>query len=178
MILQLKIKLVWSNPSIWRRVLVDSETTFNEFHNIIQIIMDWQWAHLYNFTVGNIRIGGVQYGAEDMYDAGSTQLKELITKEKQKISYLYDFGDSWEHEILVEKILPKDTKITYPVCTGGKSNTPPEDCGGIYGFYDILEIIKDKNNEQREEMLDWLGEEYEANYFNLKEINHNLKGYQ
>ncbi|QTE21655.1 plasmid pRiA4b ORF-3 family protein [Polaribacter cellanae] len=102
-------------------------------------------------------------------------LGDFLKKIKQKITYTYDFGDSWKHEIIVEKFLKKDKEIEYPVCIKGKNNCPPEDCGGIWRFYNMMEIIKDKNNPERKEMLEWIGENYDPEYFNLEETNEQLK---
>lgn len=181
MILQLKIKLAWSSPPIWRQVLVDSETDFEGLHDIIQVVMDWEWSHLYEFRVAKLRIGEI-HGYDIDHDKGTTEasgltLGSLIKKEKQKFEYVYDFGDSWVHEILVEKILPKEAKKTYPICIAGKMNAPVEDCGGMGGFYQMLEIVADKKHEDWEEMNDWLGEDYDPKHFDMKEINQKLKGY-
>lgn len=86
------------------------------------------------------------------------------------MSYTYDFGDTWEHAILLEKRLPADASVHYPVCIGGKRACPPEDCGGIYGFYNLLEILGDPEHEEHEEMLEWAGE-FDPEAFSVDEVN-------
>lgn len=83
--------------------------------------------------------------------------------------YVYDFGDSWEHEIRLEKILPRE-KRKYPACIAGKRACPPEDCGGIWGYEEFLEIIKDPEHEEYEDMLDWVGGEFDPEHFDIEDV--------
>jgi hypothetical protein len=101
----------------------------------------------------------------------------LITNEKEKFHYLYDFGDSWEHEILVEKILPLEKGTHYPVCVTGKRACPPEDCGGPYGYEELLEILKDPSHPEYEDRIDWLPEEdFDPETFYVELVNVDLGG--
>jgi len=179
-IIQLKITLDGTNPPIWRRILVNKQTTFFELHHIIQIVMGWENCHLYEFNLKKKRIGetGIKFdgfNSTSLLNANEVRLEDLITGTKDKFTYLYDFGDSWSHAIVVEKILPIENQVMYPKCIGGELNCPPEDCGGIYGFYDLLEIIGDKKHPERKEMIEWLGSKYDPKYFNEVEINKRFK---
>jgi len=98
-----------------------------------------------------------------------------MKKEKDVLLYEYDFGDGWEHEIILEKIIEEDEKNQIPRCIDGKQNCPPEDCGGIWGYEDLLKVIKDKKHDEYEEMMEWLGEEFDPDYFNINEVNKLLK---
>ena len=100
---------------------------------------------------------------------------DLLKKEKDKVIYEYDFGDGWEHDIKLEKILPYDDKTEYPVCLDGKMNCPPEDCGGIGGYYRLLEILKDPEDEEYESYMEWLGGPFDPEYFNKDGVNELLK---
>lgn len=180
-IIQLKIALMWTKPSIWRRILVDKETTFFELHHIIQIAMGWENYHLFQFHHGNYRIGEPIEEFEDFgfdrykfVDASTARLNSIITNPKEKFIYEYDFGDGWRHQILVEKFLPRDKETIYPICIAGKLNCPPEDCGGIGGFYGLLDIIGNKRHPERNEMLEWLGGHYDSEYFDRDKINDEL----
>ena len=95
----------------------------------------------------------------------------MLKKEKDKFMYEYDFEDGWVHTILLEKILPIDSNIKYPVCIAGKMNCPPEDCGGVWGYSDLLEILKDPKHEDYEDSIEWLGDEFDPNEFDLEEID-------
>ena len=178
-IIQLKITLKWTKPPIWRRVLVDKKTTFSELHNIIQIIMGWEDFHLFEFRTPGFRIGipyddDFGFGQQKFVDASKKTLDSVIKKMKQEIEYEYDFGDGWIHQIVAEKFSPRDSETNYPICIKGKLNAPPEDCGGIPGFYSLIDIIGDKEDPEREEMLEWLGDEYDPEYFDKEEINRQL----
>lgn len=181
-IIQLKITLESTEPPIWRRVLVEKQITFFELHNIIQIAMGWENYHMFEFTFNKQRIGepddefdDLDFGSNKVMDAAEVTLESIVTNTKGKISYVYDFGDNWSHKILVEKFLPRDNKISYPICTDGELNCPPEDCGGIPGFYDLLEVIGNKKHPERKAMLDWLGGSYDPAYFDKDEVNEEMK---
>lgn len=181
-IIQLKFTLQWTKPPIWRRILVDKQTTFFELHHIIQIAMGWKNYHLFEFKVNNYRIGepieefeDIGFGMGKLIDAKTISLDSIITDIKEKLEYKYDFGDGWNHQIVVEKFLPPDSKTKYPICIDGKLNCPPEDCGGVGGFYGMLNIIENKKHPERKEMLEWLGGQYDPEYFDKDGINVVLK---
>ena len=174
-IYQIKVTLKDSKPPIWRRLQVMGDTTLNSLHLILQEAMGWEGYHLYQFIVGQTYFGepDPDFDAED---DSKVKLSQIVRREKQKFTYEYDFGDSWLHEILVEKILPPEPGVHYPFCLKGKRACPPEDCGGVWGYDDLLETIKDPGNEEYEEMMDWLGGEFDPEAFDLDSINQRLKG--
>jgi hypothetical protein len=139
-IIQLKITLGWTKPPIWRRVLVEKTTTFEQLHYIIQIAMGWSNSHLHEFNLNGSRIAEpsefeMDGWEEEVIDSSTVTPDSMLRQDTPgKFSYTYDFGDNWEHKIVVEKWLPRDAQTRYPVCVGGKLNNPPEDCGGIPGF--------------------------------------------
>ena len=181
-IIQVKISLRGTKPLIWRRILVEKTSTFEALHEVIQIAMGWTNSHLHEFTADGVRIGqpldefDMDYG-EKLIDEATVTLESVLTDSTQTVDYTYDFGDSWEHTLVVEKWLPVDAAIRYPICTGGKLNCPPEDCGGIPGFYEMLRIVNDKGHSERQEMLEWLGGAYDAKAFNLQEVNQQLTAF-
>ena len=174
-IYQFKVTLKGIRPPIWRRFLIDNRVTFEDLHIIIQIVMGWQDSHLYSFdtkdTLVEILDDSFAFfsSARERNDARETQIGELITEEKQKCLYTYDFGDDWEHELVLEKILPIDEKITVPTCLKGKRACPPEDCGGVYMYNEIQAALKGEG-ELDEEMIEWLGE-FDTEEFDLEFIN-------
>ncbi len=175
-IYQLKITLKGSKPPIWRRIQVKSNTTLGKLHRIIQIVMGWGDYHLHQFIIGKIYYGipDPDFGL-DVKSELRIKLDSLVTRVKQLFIYEYDFGDSWEHKITVEKIVSPETDVRYPICIGGKLACPPEDCGGIWGYYDLLEIIQDPNHPEYEDMLEWLGEEFNPKFVDTEAINRELK---
>ncbi|MEW6087250.1 MAG: plasmid pRiA4b ORF-3 family protein [bacterium] len=178
-IYQLKITLNDSNPPIWRRILIKSDILLPDLHKIIQTVMGWTNSHLHEFDI-NGRIYGLPENDEfedenRITDYSSVKLDSLITRENEQFIYDYDFGDFWRHTILLEKILPVEKKVYYPKCIDGMGHCPPDDCGGIHRYAEILEIIKNPGNDEYEEMMEWLGDEFDPEYFNLDEINKLLK---
>lgn len=171
-IIQLKITLKGTQPPIWRRILVDKSITFSQFHYIILTTMGWDGEHLYEFKVNGSRIGEPHIdGGGKLIDASKKYIGSVISDTKVKFEYTYDFGDNWEHLIKVEKFLPKDENVKYPICIDGELNCPPEDCGGVWGFYDLLETIKNKKHPEHKDMLEWLGGKYDPEYFDKELIN-------
>ena len=167
---QMKVKLEDISPPIWRRIQVANNITLVKLHRILQIIMGWSDYHLHEFI-----IDGISYGVPDketMFEnEKNVRLSQVVSEEKTKFTYIYDFGDYWQHKILIEKILPLEPDIQYPICIKGKRTCPPEDCGGVYGYYDFLEKIQSPNHPEHDEMLEWAGGSFDPESFDLDEIN-------
>ena len=177
-IYQIKISLIGAKPPIWRTVLVPSNLKLAAFHEVIQVAMGWTNSHLHQFIANNVFYGIPDDDFElEMEDESKYKLSQLLKKEKESLIYEYDFGDSWEHKILLEKILPYDTKTALPVCIKGKRACPPEDCGGIWGYEELLETISNPKHPDHEDMLEWLGGEFDPEEFDLEEINEDLAEY-
>ncbi|MEA3383096.1 MAG: plasmid pRiA4b ORF-3 family protein [Campylobacterota bacterium] len=182
-IYQLKISIKGAKPPIWRRVLVESNITFDELHNIIQNIFNWENYHLYQFdgarcyTDAQTVKESMGYDREEV-DATKYKISDELEYEKDKIRYIYDFGDDWVHDILLEKVLDVDKNINYPVCTAGKRNGPLEDCGGMWGYSEILYACETKEFNELEHLLDDEGEfyykDFDPAYFNKDEVNMRL----
>lgn len=162
---QLKIQLAnISNPTVWRRIKVPSDFTFYELHKVIQLVFGWTNSHLYMFSPGGFGstpvITELREDEDDFewgrrMEADDVELAEIFIKEKQHFTYIYDFGDSWTHKITLEKIL--DEPSYAPECTGGKGKCPPEDCGGIWGFENLKEVLADKKHPEHKDTARWLG---------------------
>ncbi len=177
---QIQIALRGSKPKIWRRILVPSDLLLPDFHEIIQTTMGWDNSHLHQFiqnrTFYTPRMKDEDYwGDMDGIDYSKIKISDLLKKEKDKIVYEYDFGDSWEHDIILEKVVNNGINKNTPICLTGRNNCPPEDCGGVWGYANMLEIIKHPDHEEYEDYIDWLGEEFDPKYFDKKEINEMLK---
>jgi len=169
---QIKITLVNSKPPIWRRLLVHSSIKLNIFHNAIQYSMGWLDCHLHQFEKDRILYGtdDDNFGL-DIEDEKKYKLSDVLKKEKDSMMYEYDFGDGWIHKVMLEKILPFDVSAEIVTCLKGKRACPPEDCGGIWGYENLIEIVKDPEHSEHEEMLDWLEGDLDPEHFNLDEIN-------
>jgi hypothetical protein len=178
-IYQLKVTLRYTKPPIWRRLLVPAGLTLEVLHDVLQRVMGWTDSHLHEFRVGQKRYGipDPEDQLMDLPPVGnerSAHLFKVLGKAGAKAMYTYDFGDCWEHAIVVEKVLQPEPGIAYPMCVGGKLHCPPEDCGSIPGYYNLLEAIRDPAHEEHEEMLDWLGGDYDAEAFSVDEVNRRL----
>jgi len=176
-IYQIQIALLRFRPKIWRRILVPSDTLLSNFHDIIQITMGWEDCHLHQFIKNQmfytLKMQDDFFWDEmgNHVDYKKMKISDLLKKEKDKMIYEYDFGDGWEHNIVLEKILPVDENMKYPVCLAGKMNCPPEDCGGVWGYASMLEILEQPDHEEYDHYVEWLGEDFDPEYFNKDEIN-------
>ncbi len=173
---QLKVTLQNTKPPIWRRIQVRAGITLPQLHDAIQVAMGWTDSHLHLFN-----IGGVDYGmpdpefANDMRSEQRVRLGRVVTTEKDRFVYEYDFGDSWTHNILLEKILPPEPDVHYPRCLAGKRTCPPEDVGGVWGYAEFLETIRDADHPEHDDMLDWCGGAFDPEAFSLDEVNAALR---
>jgi hypothetical protein len=177
---QLKITLKDSSPPIWRRIIVAGDTSLAKLHGILQIAMGWWDCHLHQFTIHD-RDYGVpdreigQFGSR-IENEKNAKLMSVVHGDKDRFIYEYDFGDSWTHQIVVEKIVPKEIGKHYPVCVAGKRSCPPEDCGGIWGYQNFLKAISDPKHPEHESMTEWIGARFDSEAFDLDSINQRLRG--
>jgi len=172
-IYQFKVTLRGLRPPIWRRFQVHDDLTFYQFHRVLQGVMGWYDGHLHAFDVGGWQITDketLDEGWSDGEDERKAKLNKFVRQEGQKFRYEYDFGDSWDHDILLEKILPVEAGVFYPRCLKGKRACPPEDCGGVWGYEELLEALSDENHPEHEEYNDWIGE-IDPEEFDLEAIN-------
>jgi hypothetical protein len=173
-VFQLKVTLKYSKPPIWRRIQVRGSATLARLHLILQVAMGWTDSHLHVFDVG-----GVPYGMPDpeweAKDERRVKLGQVVAQPKDRLTYLYDMGDNWTHEIVVEKVLPPEPGVRYPICLAGRRACPPEDIGGMWGYEGFLEALRDPNHEEHESLLEWVGGDFNPATFNLEPVNRELK---
>ncbi len=167
---RLKITLMGSEPPIWRRVLVPGGTTLAELHMIIQVAMGWENDHLHLFRDGK-RSYGPRSSWEDMLDEEKVCLRDIAPQARAKFGYEYDMGDSWRHTIKVEAIKRATDDFKGVECLDGARACPPEDCGGLPGYEDKLVALKDPRNEDHAETVEWMGEDFDPEAFDLAEVN-------
>lgn len=179
--LQFKIQIKdIKKPPVWRRVIVPETFTFHRFHEVIQAAFGWENCHLYQFSLKDrgskkrITLPS-DYDWEPVIDSTKEKLKDIFKKEGQTYTYIYDFGDSWMHEITLEKIT--DEKSLKASCLAGKGACPPEDCGGSWGYEGIKKLFEiEPNSDEANEFREWLGlednEVFDPNKFDLEETNY------
>lgn len=168
-IYQLKVTIKHINPPIWRRLLIPSNVTFWELHIAIQDSFSWTDSHLHQFFIGSVWDRNAQricipYPEHDIFgeekeplDESKTLILEYFSEKHPKANYVYDFGDNWEHQIVLEKVLPFDPSGVYPQVIVGKRTCPWEDSGGPWGYQEKIEILKDKTHEEYKELAEWVG---------------------
>ncbi len=186
------------NPKVWREFLVNEKMTFHKFHNVIQTCMGWDNGHLYQFSPKGYNslpsfelmtpnsdvefspVSNLKKGIELTYDSSKVKLSDYFNTKSKKITYTYDFGDDWKHAITLKKIWPGP--IDPPMLIAGEGKCPPEDCGGVWGYEALIEILNDPKHPEYEEKKEWLtmeeGEMWDANEFDINGVNQILKNFK
>jgi len=178
---QFKITLRDIKPPIWRRIQVPENYSFWDLHVAIQDVMGWLDYHLHEFEISDPSTGmkvNIGIPVDDDFDierevipGWEVKIADYFCMENRVAYYEYDFGDGWEHTIKLEKILPREKNINYPVCTGGRRACPPEDVGGVGGYEDFLEIINNPEHEEYEESIEWSGGAFDPECFDVEEVS-------
>ncbi len=182
-IYRLKITLKDSKPPIWRAVLVRSDMRLDRLHKVIQIAMGWHDCHLHQFVIG-AKQDAMFFGVPDPEFQGDIEtlnekkytINDLMAGPKAKCMYEYDFGDGWLHDVVWEIILPADAGFKHPVCLDGANACPPEDCGGLWGYYEsFLKAVKNLKHPEHKAMKEWFGGPFDPAHFDLEGVNAKLK---
>ena len=173
-IYQLKIVLLGSEPPVWRRMQVPGDARLDWLNAVLQVAIGWTNSHLHQFRVGadcysDTRHHFAEYeGDPEILEARKFTLRQIAPREQDAFGYEYDFGDSWEHEITVEEILPPDAAAaTTALCLAGARACPPEDCGGVGGYDNLLKILKNRKHPEHKSMKEWLGRAFDAEAFDV-----------
>ena len=175
---QIRVSLDRIRPPIWRRIVVPGGTTLATLHEVLQIVMGWEDYHLHQFTIAGKRYGDREHDVEGelgFIDERRHTLRQLSLAERVPFAYEYDFGDGWEHTLVVEKIVPSEEGSRYPVCLAGKRACPPEDVGGVWGYEAYLEALQDPSHPDHEDLLAWRGE-FDPEAFSVQAVNAALRG--
>ncbi|MBM3494187.1 MAG: plasmid pRiA4b ORF-3 family protein [Armatimonadetes bacterium] len=174
-IYQLKVTLRWVKPPIWRRIRVPGNMRLSDLHDVLQAVMGWHDYHLHVFEVDGFELTTPGEPGDlvkmEMEDARRMRLNRFAPSEKSRFRYEYDFGDGWVHDIVVEKILPPDPSAMLPWCVTGRRRCPPEDCGGAYGYMEMLATLADPTNPSRVEVLEWIGGDWDPEAFDIGRVN-------
>jgi hypothetical protein len=164
-------------PSIWRRIET-KDCTLGELHALIQVTMGWEFEHLYRFNIGGVEYADLDMmNDEDVEDACGAMLSEVlpVQNRRPRFQYEYDFGDEWIHQLIVEERFPPEKGVKYPICVAGQRACPPEDCGGPWAYTDFLEAVSNPDHRRHEERLEWLGDEFDPEKFDLEGVNNELR---
>lgn len=179
---QLKLSMKGITPRIWRRIQVPENYTFRDLHKAIQAAMSWEDYHLHEFEMLNVKAGVIErigvkdddyedYSGLPLVPEKKAKISNYFTLENKTALYRYDFGDDWKVNVRLEKILPIKEGVEYPICLAGKRAAVPEDSGGVGGYMYLLEILKDPEHEEYEDTIEWLGEDFDPEYFDPKDVS-------
>ncbi|HEY5038211.1 MAG TPA: plasmid pRiA4b ORF-3 family protein [bacterium] len=179
-IFQLKVTLKDINPPLWRQLLVSPSTTLFELHDVLQLAMGWTDSHLHEFIKGDDHFQPPDpnpdpFNETEYTDSRDVPLSRVLFKPGDHLDYLYDFGDAWEHDIVLEEILSAEPLRQYPLCLAGARACPPEDCGSTTGYENLVEAMKNPNHPDREDLITWFGRPYDPEEFDLGLINRDLE---
>ena len=178
----LTVTLQESNPPIWRRLQVPGDANLGWLHAVLQVAVGWTNSHLHHYFIGqdcyvDTTLGeDMDFGDPSSHDEAKAKLADVLPKAGVQFAYEYDFGDSWGHVIKVEKILPPDPAWAgKALCLAGANACPPEDCGGLPGYENLIEILADPKHEEHESMKEWLGRPLDPKAFDLEKTNAYLR---
>lgn len=172
---RLKVTLKGVRPPIWRRIEVRSDTTLDRLAAILEAAMGWEGYHLHGFEIGDASyqeptpFDDFPFGRRPL-DESKHRLGEVLALVGEKGRWDYDFGDSWEHDVMVEAVEPADPAGSYPRCVTGRRACPPEDCGGTWGYANLLEAVADPRHPQHAELTEWLPLGFDSEHFEAEEM--------
>jgi hypothetical protein len=172
----LRLHVVGCHPPIWRRVLVRESMWLSRLHDAIQVMFDWFDYQTHAFALDDLRFGNPLKREEFLIeDDRDITLVDLDLEHRERFTYGYHFGEGWQVEIRVEKVRPLEKGVSYPACVAGERAGPPEDCGGIEAYHDMLACLQEPHTDLGREWLEWLGPDYDAERCDLAVINKALK---
>jgi hypothetical protein len=174
-IYQLYIELNEVRPAIWRRFQVAGDITLFKLHEYIQVFMGWENCHMHEFRIKGKRYGMPDPEGEAMFGTQVCDDKKYklcdLAADGDEFVYVYDFGDDWHHTVKVEKVLGPEEGVKYPMCMAGERACPPEDCSGPWGYEEMLEVLKNPKHREYKHYCEWLGGEFDPEWFDLKRVN-------
>jgi len=175
-IYEIKITLQGIQPPVWRRIHAPGNISLYKLHRIFQVAMGWTNSHLYEFQIEKVRLGDPDPEEPDgTLNARKFKLSKLAADGINRFIYLYDFGDNWKHEVVIEKQLPTQESANFPICVAGRRACPPEDCGGVHGYESLMEIMANPDHKEYRDMISWLGGRFDPELFDLAKVNYGLK---
>jgi len=171
----LRIELLYVEPTVWRRFVVPSETKLPKFNRMLEAVMGWEGYHLHMVEIADLRIGQPDEDDDDVIDERRITVKQLLPRVGSPVRWAYDFGDNWQHDVVVEAIEEPSPDARYPICTGGERACPPEDCGGVGGYEDLREVLADPAHDEYEHLREWAGAGFDADAFDQIAVTKRLR---
>jgi hypothetical protein len=165
---RLKVTLRRVRPPVWRRIEVASTTTLHQLSAELEAAMGWFGGHLHSFDAAGVIYqspSDEDFAWRPMKDERTAALATVLSRVGAKMRWDYDFGDGWEHDVVVEAIEPAANDVVYPRCIAGRRACPPEDCGGPWGYTNLLEVLADPAHPEHASMLEWAPMEFDPARF-------------
>ena len=179
---QLKVTLLDTSPPVWRRFLAPAEVSLDRLHLMLQQVMGWENYHLYRFQIASAEYSELDDDEQDDWldyeDSRQATLGRLVSDRGTRFLYVYDFGDNWRHELWLEDVLEGKPDAGYPLCVGGRRACPPEDCGGPWGYAEMLEVVADPDHPEHLDRVEWLGEGFDPDAFDADRVDRMLAGFR
>jgi hypothetical protein len=174
---RLRVTLAGTEPAVWRSVLVSGNQSLRKLHDVIQAAMGWTNSHLHLYASADRKdiVSDPRFELDGARDEGRVKVRSFAPEVGHRFLYEYDLGDSWTHDVLVEEILLPEKAGRLPRCIGGERACPPEDCGGVSGFLDLIEAMRDPSHPRRDHYLEWLGRAFDPEAFDVGETNDRLR---
>lgn len=171
----LRVELLRVEPLVWRRFVVPSETKLPKFNRMLEAVMGWEGYHLHMFEIADLRIGTPDEDDDDVIDERRITVKQLLPRAGSQVRWAYDFGDNWQHDVVVEAIEEPSSDVRYPMCTAGERACPPEDCGGVGGYEDLREALADPEHCEHEWLREWAGVGFDPDAFDQVAVTKRLR---
>ncbi|MCC6349613.1 MAG: plasmid pRiA4b ORF-3 family protein [Candidatus Eisenbacteria bacterium] len=172
----LKVTLRDTRPPIWRRIRIRSDVTLFKLHSVLQYVMGWMDGHMHQFVMGETRYGKVDREFPECENEKKVMLSQVLRSPNDSLVYEYDFGDGWEHSVVLEQVMEAEPGGKYPYVVEGKRACPPEDCGGIGGYEHLLKVLADPRHPEHVDMVEWVGGSFDPEAFDAGEINRGFHG--
>jgi hypothetical protein len=171
---ELDIRLIGIEPPIWRRFTVSDQIRLSALHHMVQVVMGWEHSHLHQYIVGETHYGEPDPEFDEyvkMQDDRRFKLRDIAREKEASFVYEYDFGDGWQHRVTVVDIWPRTENSLVPRCWDGSRACPPEDCGGIGGYQNLVEALRNRRHPEHRELRAWVGKQYDPELFSVQAVN-------
>jgi hypothetical protein len=171
-VFELRVTLRHVEPPVWRAVRVPADAPLVVLHEVLQTTLGWTNSHLHEFRVGDIRFGILDTDDERFCVDERAAPLGAVARLGSAFVYHYDFGDDWEHDVAVERVVPRGEDTI--CCTGGARACPPEDCGGPHGYAHMLQVLANPRDEEHADMKLWAPRRFDAEKFDASAVNKRL----
>ena len=170
-----RVALRWVEPTVWRTLTVPAETKLPRLNRMLEAVMGWEGYHFHVFEIGDLRFGSPDEDDSQRIDERKITVDQVLPRVGSTLCWAYDFGDSWQHDVTVEAIDEPASDIHYPICTDGAQACPPEDCGGVTGYYELRMVLANPDHLEYEHLSGWAPDGFDPEAFDQIAVNRRLR---